>query len=220
MWLSHLDLIPLGICKQMIVSGVTLWSRLDCTLIVARKWGWCQGKMRRQNLLLKIEAGYKEMNEYIQHLAGDLVYLVKWSSTHSAGSAGSPCSVNPSEKLPWHNKAVRIFQLRSRNSRAIPQHVLQMPLEEQWPSWIPCLSAQPKPWLWDAQKLVVVLHCPEALLRICEIIGTNLAPWPVDEIWLTSRWLGEKWVLPVWICPTDALSHLGASVPREMCFAS
>lgn len=45
--------------------------------------------MRRQNLLLKIEAGYKKMNENIQHLAGDLIYLVKWSSMHSGGVSQS-----------------------------------------------------------------------------------------------------------------------------------
>lgn len=53
--------------------------------------------MGRQNLLLKIEASYKEMNENIQHLAGDLIYLVKWSSMLTA------VSVNPPEKLLWHN---------------------------------------------------------------------------------------------------------------------
>lgn len=87
MWLSHLEIIPLGICKQRTVPGVTLWRDLDCTLIVAvlKEVMWCQGKMMRQNLGLKIEAGYKKMNGNIQHLAGNLIYLVKWPSMDCAG---------------------------------------------------------------------------------------------------------------------------------------
>lgn len=177
--------------------------------------------MRRQNLLLKTEVGNKKMNENIQHLAADLIYFVKWSSMHKAGIPQLVLIPQRSSYGIMRQSGYPILGPETaKPSLSVCSKCLWRKSDFHG-SHVSVLSQNPgcevPRSLW--QLLVALRHCPQALLRIWEIIGTHLATGPLGEVWLPSRWLWEKWVLPVWICPTDALSHLGVSVPREMCFA-
>lgn len=157
--------------------------------------------------------------------------------------------VNATEKLPWHNGAVRTSQLCSRNTEPF----LSMSPKCLWrtcdlPS--PHVSVLSQDGLlavagrrgsevprsvWLSEPIVLVLCCSQDLLWILEIIGTNIATWPMGRVWLFSRWLGkgksdsclcgcalrmlsltwgplslEKHALPLHFCnPGDCLNHDG-----------
>lgn len=192
-----------------------------------------------------LETGIEERLENTQHLdVGDLAHLVMWRSVHSTGipqlipqksshgimgQSGHPSSVleTLSHSLPCPPNAFGgavtfpdpmsvlsqngMLAVAGRRGSEVPRNV------------------------WLSEPIMLVLCCSQDLLWILEIIGTNIATWPVGRVWLFSRSLGkgksdsclcgcalrmlsltwgplslEKHALPLNFCnPGDCLNHDG-----------